>query len=224
MIEKLLAKPPPDGPRARDPRGRRGLRRRLQRATSPRSGVADIPDPPARASRGSGRSAEIDAYRRFYQLALLASRGVAIDGIGGAQPPTPVLRPPLDPDTIAGLARGGQASASPLGGLGSNAYGLGEEATADGSGMVLGNPHFPWQGAERFYQSHLTIPGKLNVSGASLFGVPLILIGHTDNMAWSHTVSTAFRFTPFAELTRSYPARTHDAQRSASIPRPAFST
>ena len=46
--------------------------------------------------------------------------------------------------------------------------------------MVLGNPHFPWQGSERFYQSHLVIPGKVNVSGASLFGVPVINIGHTD--------------------------------------------
>ena len=26
--------------------------------------------------------------------------------------------------------------------------------------------------------------------------MPLILIGHTFTMAWSHTVSTAFRFTP----------------------------
>ena len=37
----------------------------------------------------------------------------------------------------------------------------------------------------------------MNVTGGSLFGVPIVLIGHTDNLAWSHTVSTAFRFTPF---------------------------
>ena len=30
---------------------------------------------------------EMDAYQRFYQLGLIASQGVAIDGIGGAQPP-----------------------------------------------------------------------------------------------------------------------------------------
>ena len=63
--------------------------------------------------------------------------------------------------------------------------------------MVLGNPHFPWHGSQRFYQSHLTIPGKADVAGASLFGVPIVLIGHTKNFAWSHTVSTARRFTPF---------------------------
>ena len=84
-----------------------------------------------------------------------------------------------------------------LEGAGSNAYGLGREATRSGHGMVLGNPHFPWQGSQRFYQSHLTIPGKLDVAGASLFGVPLVLIGHTRTLAWSHTVSTARRFTPY---------------------------
>jgi acyl-homoserine lactone acylase PvdQ len=45
------------------------------------------------------------------------------------------------------------------------------------------------------YQAQLTIPGKINVSGASLYGVPLILIGHNARVAWSHTVSTAVRFT-----------------------------
>ena len=82
---------------------------------------------------------------------------------------------------------------------GSNAYGLGKEATRSGNGMVLGNPHFPWQGAQRFYQSHLTIPGKVDVTGPSLFGVPLVNIGHTRTLAWSHTVSTARRFTPYEE-------------------------
>ena len=63
--------------------------------------------------------------------------------------------------------------------------------------MVLGNPHFPWAGAERLYQNHLTIPGKVDVSGATLYGVPAVLIGHTRGLAWSHTVATAWRFTPF---------------------------
>ena len=37
----------------------------------------------------------------------------------------------------------------------------------------------------------------MNVAGGTLYGVPLVLIGSTDGMAWSHTVATAFRFTPF---------------------------
>ena len=40
-------------------------------------------------------------------------------------------------------------------------------------------------------------------SGASLFGVPVINIGHTDHLAWSHTVSTAYRFTPVRAEARA---------------------
>ena len=34
----------------------------------------------------------------------------------------------------------------------------------------------------------------MNVSGGSLLGSPVVLIGHTEKLAWSHTVSTARRF------------------------------
>ncbi len=71
---------------------------------------------------------------------------------------------------------------------------------------MLGNPHFPWQGSERWYQLHLTIPGKLDVIGAALQGVPVVNIGFTRGVAWSHTVSTARRFTPYElDLRRGRP-------------------
>ncbi|MGV9805129.1 acylase [Micromonospora chersina] len=79
-------------------------------------------------------------------------------------------------------------------GLGSNAYGLGRDATVSGSGMLLANPHFPWDGPERFYRMHLKVPGRYDVEGAALVGDPLIEIGHNGQLAWSHTVSTARRF------------------------------
>jgi acyl-homoserine-lactone acylase len=79
-------------------------------------------------------------------------------------------------------------------GDGSNAYALGREATASGHGMVLANPHFPWDGPERFYRMHLRIPGTYDVEGVSLIGDPLVTIGHNATIAWSHTVSTARRF------------------------------
>jgi acyl-homoserine-lactone acylase len=90
--------------------------------------------------------------------------------------------------------------------MGSNAVAIGSAGTRDHRGLLLGNPHFPWIGPERFYQAQLTIPGKINVTGASLYGVPLILIGHNGSVAWSHTVSTAFRFTPFQlTLVKGHP-------------------
>jgi acyl-homoserine-lactone acylase len=65
---------------------------------------------------------------------------------------------------------------------------------------LFGNPHWYWRGVDRFYQAQLTIPGQINVSGASFLGVPVVLIGFNDNVAWSHTVSTANRF-GFYQLT-----------------------
>ncbi len=79
-------------------------------------------------------------------------------------------------------------------GVGSNMFGFGTAATGTDSPLLFGNPHWYWRGPDRFYQAQLTIPGTLNVGGTSFLGVPVILIGYNDNIAWSHTVSTARRF------------------------------
>lgn len=83
--------------------------------------------------------------------------------------------------------------------FGSNAVALGSQLTG-GSGALLGNPHFPWYGIQRFYGVHLTIPGRYDVMGASIYGFPLVNIGFNRHVAWSHTVSTARRFV-LRELT-----------------------
>jgi acyl-homoserine-lactone acylase len=198
-VEKLAAAAPPNGPL---PEVRQGVRGYVAgyNAYLRETGVDHLSDPRCRGKAWVRPITEMDAYRRFYQLALLASAGVAIDGIGGAQPPTPgaPVPAPVLPE-LPGLP--GPLSQLreklPLGDLGSNAIALGKAATDNHKGMLLGNPHFPWDGTERFYEAQLTIPGKVDVTGGSLYGVPLVLIGHTRNLAWSHTVSTAFRFTPF---------------------------
>ena len=77
--------------------------------------------------------------------------------------------------------------------FGSNAVALGSDLTG-GAGALLGNPHFPWFGIERFYAVHLTIPGRYDAMGASIYGFPLVSIGFNRHLAWSHTVSTARRF------------------------------
>ncbi|TWI39935.1 acyl-homoserine-lactone acylase [Pseudoduganella flava] len=82
-------------------------------------------------------------------------------------------------------------------GLGSNAIALGGDATVDGRGMLLANPHFPWFSSDRFYQVHLTIPGTYDVMGASLGGLPIVVIGFNKDVAWTHTVTTAAHFTTF---------------------------
>ncbi|QDF68014.1 acylase [Shewanella sp. SNU WT4] len=79
--------------------------------------------------------------------------------------------------------------------LGSNGWGLGRDKTESGRGMVLGNPHFPHTGNLRFWQSHTTIPGHLDMMGGSLVGMPgLINIGFNKDLAWTHTFSTSEHF------------------------------
>jgi acyl-homoserine-lactone acylase len=81
--------------------------------------------------------------------------------------------------------------------IGSNALGFGSALTDSGRGILLGNPHYPWHGPSRFHIAHLTLPGKVDVMGASLVTTSRVAIGFTENVAWSHTVSTALRFTMF---------------------------
>ncbi|WP_373293882.1 acylase [Alteromonas halophila] len=79
--------------------------------------------------------------------------------------------------------------------MGSNGWGLGSDKTTNGKGMVLGNPHFPHTGNLRFWQFHTQIPGHLNVTGSSLMGLPgAVNIGFNENVAWTHTFSTAEHF------------------------------
>lgn len=78
--------------------------------------------------------------------------------------------------------------------LGSNGWGLGKDKTENGRGIVLANPHFPHTGNLRFWQFHITVPDHLNVMGGSLTGMPVVNIGFNENVAWTHTFSTAEHF------------------------------
>ncbi len=81
--------------------------------------------------------------------------------------------------------------------IGSNAYAFGSELTDTGRGILLGNPHYPWQGPSRFHMAHLTLLGEIDFMGVGLIATPRLAIGFNETIAWSHTVSTALRFTFF---------------------------
>jgi acyl-homoserine-lactone acylase len=81
--------------------------------------------------------------------------------------------------------------------LGSNALALGKDVTVNNKGMLLGNPHYPWTSTDRFYQAHLTIPGRYDAMGVILGGIPIVVIGFNRHVAWTHTVTTAVHFTTF---------------------------
>ncbi|MBR7519149.1 acylase [Pseudomonas juntendi] len=123
---------------------------------------------------------------------LLAEGGVGqfMEALAGAQPPGAGSQL-----AAAGYATGLARQARFATERGSNAVAVGAQRSANGHGLLLANPHFPWMGGMRFYQMHLTIPGQLNVMGAALPGLPLINIGFNQHLAWTHTVDTSTHFT-----------------------------
>ena len=79
---------------------------------------------------------------------------------------------------------------------GSNGWAIGSDLSASGQGMLIANPHFPHTGNQRFWQFGIEIPGEMKVVGGSLSGMPgIVNIGFNENVAWTHTFSTASRFT-----------------------------
>ncbi len=146
----------------------------------------------------------VEVYTYARSVALQASSGAIIDYIGTAQPPTvePVgVRGPTS--STAGAIDLDEFSTADLGlvdaaGLASNGWAIGKErVTGNEGGLLLANPHFPWEGELRFAEVQLTVPGEADVYGAQLLGLPGVGIGFTDGVAWTHTVSAGKRMTGY---------------------------
>src|SRR6266542_302975 len=84
-VEALLAQDPPNGPAPELREGVRGYVAGYNKYLSD-AGVDNLPDSTCRGKPWVRPITEMDAYLRFYQLGLIASQGVVIDGIGGAAP------------------------------------------------------------------------------------------------------------------------------------------
>ena len=128
-----------------------------------------------------------DLLRLTQKQMLLASSLALAPGIANAAPPGPA-----QPKVAMNLPRPGEL------GLGSNGWAFGGEATADGRGLLVGNPHFPWNGPNRFWQVHVTGPDGYDVMGAGLAGTPIPTLGFNRDVAWTHTVTAARHFTMYA--------------------------
>ncbi len=176
-------------------------------------GAAKITDPSCKgAAYIKPNATGLDIWYGVYLANLIASTGHFLPQITEATPPSasdpgipelPVSAsfqraPKQLPDKNKLLAALGKDPHSPFG---SNATAIGGDDTTTGRGELLGNPHFPWRGRYRFTQQQLTIPGQYDVAGASLIGSPVVNIGWNKDVAWSHTVSTAYRFTPYEYQT-----------------------
>jgi acyl-homoserine-lactone acylase len=186
VVRRLLARPAPLGPTAELREMVDGYVAGYNRYLRD-TGVARLPDPTCRGKAWVGTITALDVWSGVYDLTTLEGsgkfRGAIVSARPGAGAPVPGPEPAIAEDEPPAT--------------GSNGWALGRDATRDHTGMLLANPHWPWAGHARYYQVQLTIPGELDVSGASVSGTPVVEIGHTEGLAWTHTVSTAQRYTLF---------------------------
>ncbi|MEV7995408.1 penicillin acylase family protein [Streptomyces sp. NPDC086077] len=184
-VERLLATPEPAGPS----RAAKDLMRGFAAGYNAWLKRNRITDPACRNAPWVRPVTTLDVATRGYALAVLGGQGRGVDGITAARPPTTTTTEVVpDAERTARAAR--ELFAAESADMGSNAVAFSGATTADGRGLLLGNPHYPWQGGRRFWQSQQTIPGHLDVSGGSLLGTATISIGHNAHVAWSHTVAT----------------------------------
>ncbi|WP_422096186.1 penicillin acylase family protein [Variovorax sp.] len=141
-----------------------------------------------------------DIFRRMYAANFAAGLSNFLPNIAGATAPAASVAmarreaAKSEPATRLAAVRMPELQVGGHEGVGSNMIGFGTGATGGDSPLLFGNPHWYWRGPDRFYQAQLTIPGQVNISGTSFLGIPVILIGFNNDVAWSHTVSTATRF------------------------------
>jgi penicillin amidase len=69
---------------------------------------------------------------------------------------------------------------------GSNAWAVSGSHTTSGKPILANDPHLSYGVPPTWYLVHMKAPG-LNVSGASLPGVPCVLVGHNEQIAWGIT-------------------------------------
>ncbi|MCX4967667.1 penicillin acylase family protein [Streptomyces sp. NBC_00654] len=184
-VEKLLGTPAPAGPSRDAKESMRGF------AAGYNAWIEQnrITDPACRGASWVRPVTALDVAVRAFALSVLGGQGRGIDGITAARPPSgAAAQPGVTPGEAAQAAA--RLLSTQNADMGSNAVAFNGATTANGRGLLLGNPHYPWQGGRRFWQSQQTIPGELNVSGGSLLGSSTMSIGHNAHIAWSHTVAT----------------------------------
>ena len=141
---------------------------------------------PCRGAAWVGPIDEVDLLAHMIDLGYINVEHPLLPAIARARPPTGSAAS-LPAVSLADLDFSGRAA--------SNGWAIGADLSEHGGGMLLANPHFPWTGELRLHEVQLTIPGQLNVYGASLLGAPGVGIGFNDAVAWTVTDSPSFPVT-----------------------------
>lgn len=92
--------------------------------------------------------------------------------------------------------------------FGSNAWALRGEKTESGSPILAGDPHMGLSIPGFWFEVHYSLPGH-RVTGATIPGLPIVILGKNDNVAWTITnmmadVTDFFVETPSPENPNRY--------------------
>jgi acyl-homoserine-lactone acylase len=148
------------------------------------------------AGQGWVQPMSLAEFRRLVEMVMIEDGlGAWADAVVGAQPPRPDGVPAKPLWLPSPPVADANVPATPQRPAGSNAFAFGRDASLSGQGLLLANPHLPWQGPNRLWQVHLTEPGELDVMGVALGVLPMVAMGFNDSLAWSHTASAAQHFT-----------------------------
>jgi acyl-homoserine-lactone acylase len=73
--------------------------------------------------------------------------------------------------------------------MGSNVFAVSPTRSENGHTLFMSNTHQPWEGPTAWYETHLHSEEGWNTVGGLFPGSPVILVGHNENLGWSHTVN-----------------------------------
>lgn len=186
LYEREMARPAPVGPTADARQMVRGYAAGFNKYLA-ETGVDKLPDARCRGKAWVRPISEKDVFLRAMHWNLFRSGSMMLNQIIAAQPPG---RAPAKVALMDDLIRADEARA-----YGSNMMALGAESTDNGQGMMFANPHWTWDGADRWMEMQVKIPGKLNVIGMMTMGLPVVQTGFNDHTSWAGTSSMPMRYT-----------------------------
>ncbi len=89
-------------------------------------------------------------------------------------------------DALRMAAAAAPFTGSSAAGQGSNAWAVSGARTASGRPLLASDPHLLLQVPSLWYENHLS-GGGIHVTGASIPGIPCVVIGHNERVAWGLT-------------------------------------
>ncbi|PZW51158.1 penicillin amidase [Humitalea rosea] len=111
---------------------------------------------------------------------------------GGAGMPDLAAAPRLAPGRLAALLRAlpdDRLPAAPLPSSASNAWAVGADRSVNRAPLLASDPHLGFQAPILWYLARIELPGGRVLQGATAPGVPFVVIGRNEHLAWGFTTT-----------------------------------